>query len=155
MAVTPDAVQRASQRLKEDPTDAKALKVVLAFVDEIKQDYFRPGEFYAVPTKGAGVQIKELASFLGPCSSSCYSRGCPGILRFKDGTEACPFPDWGPLVRRALPDATTVALHKIAELLAKGKSVAHVELVDSRWVHIRIDDKAPVARVRKKKPGSP
>ena len=155
MAVTPDTVQRAVKRLKEDPTDAKALKVVLDFVEEIKQDYFRPDEEYAVATKHAGIQIKKLKAFLGPCTSACYSRGCPGILQFTDGTEVCPFPDWGPLVRRAMPDSTTVAVRKIEELLAKGKSIANVELVDGRWVHFRIDRNAPKVRVRKKKTSGP
>ena len=154
MAVTPDTVQRAAKRLKDDPTDTKSLQLLFEFVDEIKQDYFRPGVEYAVATPHAGVQVKKLKSFLGPCSSACYSRGCPGILQFTDGLEVCPFPDWGPLVRRAMPDATTVAVRKIEELLHKGKSLAHVELVDGRWVHFRVDNKPPKTRPIKKKPNS-
>lgn len=138
MGVTSNDVQIAVQRLEKDPSDSKSLKVLLNFVKEIKQDYFRPGEFYAVQLKERGRVIKELQAFLGPCCSGCPSRGCPGILQFTDGTEACPFPDFGPLIRRALPTPTTIAVHKVEELLNKGKKTAKVELVDGRWIHISI-----------------
>ena len=138
MGATSNTVQIAIKRLEEDPTDARSLKIVLNYVKDIKQDYFRPGEFYGVHTKDRGFVVKELKAFLGPCSTGCPSNGCPGILVFEDGTEACPFPNWGPPVRRAMPTSTTAAVRKIEELLSKGKSKAKVELVDGRWVHISI-----------------
>lgn len=151
MPVTPDSVQRAVKKLREDPTDSRSLKIVLKFVEEIKQDYFKPGESYAVPLKDGKTTVKVLKRFLGPCIPACYSRGCPGILQFEDGHEACPFPDVGPLIRRAPPTVMMAAVQKIDEVLHSGKKRASIELVDGRWVHFKINNDPPKPRKKKRK----
>jgi hypothetical protein len=138
-------VQLAVKRLRQNPADAKALETVLAFAETFKQQYFLPGEYFELQVPGRGRAIRRLTSHLGPCSGSCPARGCPGVLQFDDGTEACPYPDYGHPIRRALPDSTTVAVHKIEQLLREGKSKAKVELVDGRWVHFTV--KKPKASV--------
>lgn len=119
------------QRLRQNPTDAEALAELLNWAEKVDQHYYQRGETYEVSTPD-GPFVKTLIGFAGPCSVQCHSRGdvCPGVLRFQDGSEYCPF---YPLslnrrVRRATPNEYSMALQLLEKMFLKGRKQGSIDM---------------------------
>lgn len=118
-------------RLRANPGDQEALNELLAWAEKVDQHYYKVGETYKVTTPD-GQPIRTLAGFAGPCGQICHSRGdsCPGILRFTDGSECCPFYPLSMTRRasRAEPNEYSMALQFLEKMLLKGRKQGFVDL---------------------------
>lgn len=140
-------LQVCIQRLRQNPTDAEALSELLSWADKMAAHYYQLGETYEVATPDGPV-VRTLKAFCGPCSSQCQSRGgaCPGVLRFEDGSECCPF---YPLslnrrVRKAMPNEYSMALQFLEKMLLKGKKQGFIDMGTFR-VDFKIKPLQPTA----------
>lgn len=130
-------VHEAIRRLRADPTDQTTLDALLTLLEQQLAAQYRRGELYTVPVDGVGLVTKELAT-VGEtrCHVRCAGLGCPGLLRFRDGTEVCPH------MTRVQPavaiDPFVLPLKLIQRLLYRGVQRGSVELFDGRVVTFNI-----------------
>jgi len=125
------------RRLRENPTDTQLLDAVLTFLEQQERAYFRPGDLYLVPVPGTGMVTKELATVGDQrCHLRCLGLGCPGVLKFRDGTEVCPYTT---TVRKAVAtDPFVIPLQLVQRLLYRGVTRGSVELFDGRTITFNI-----------------
>lgn len=129
-------IRDAIARLRENPDDRVVLTALLDYLAEQEAAYYRVGDLYAVPVAQVGTVTKELAGFGDRCCLRCKSLGCPGRLRFRDGTEVCPMDQR--VVRAITTDPHFTPVQLVQRLLYRGVSRGSVELPDGRKITLTV-----------------